>query len=415
MHRRTLAVVALLLLGVAGLAVAGLTTPGSDTELTAAWISETGRETTSNHHAPAVGRVDGRGMVYAPVSGPARTPTCALVGLDGTTGTVRWTDHVPTANCTIHSVADPTLADFDDDGVQEVVAATIQRVVMAHHPLTGDVEFRQALASYGYTRPVVADLTPDDGTEIVVVDARGTVFAFRANGTTAWSRSFSATTWAQPAVADFDGDDKPEVAVATGDTAELHVLSGDGSSQWETHRSLDGSVTWMTAGEMDGDGAVEIAVATTNGTVVAFDGRTGDRAWTRGFGAYAAVNALGDGDGDGRPELYTVARDARLRSLDAATGRTEWTTTLTTSDVQMTPPPAIGDVDGDGGTEVVAVTNDGIVSVVDAGSGRVAGSYEREARIYTEPRLADVDGDGDDEAFVIYADGRVVAFDPART
>lgn len=286
---------------------------------------------------------------------------------------------------------------------------------MAHHPLTGDVEFRQALASYGYTRPVVADLTPDGGAEIVVVDARGTVFAFRANGTTAWSKSFSATTWAQPAVADFDGDDKPEVAVATGDTAELHVLSGDGSSQWETHRSLDGSVTWMTAGEMDGDGAVEIAVATTNGTVVAFDGRTGDRAWTRGFGAYAAVNALGDGDGDGRPELYTVARDARLRSLDAATGRTEWTTTLTTSDVQMTPPPAIGDVDGDGGTEVVAVTNDGIVSVVDAESGRVAGSYEREARIYTEPRLADVDGDGDDEAFVIYADGRVVAFDPART
>jgi outer membrane protein assembly factor BamB len=416
MRRRTLAAVGLLLLAAAGLAVAGLTaTPGSDAELTTTWVSETGRETSSNHHAPAAGRVDGQGMVYAPVSGPARTPTCALVGLDGTTGTVRWTNRVSTANCTIHSVADPTLADFDDDGVTEVVAATTERVVVASHPLTGDVEFRHDLASYGYTRPVLADLTPDDGTEVVVVDAQGTVFALRANETTAWSKSLSATTWAQPSVDDFDGDDRPEVAVATGDTAELHVLSGDGSAQWERPRSLDGSITWMTTGEMDDDAAVEIAVATTEGTVAVFDGETGDREWTRGFGAYAAVGATGDGDGDGRPELYAVAKDARLRSLDAETGRTEWATTLTTNDVQMTPPPAMGDVDGDGDAEVVAVTNDGVVSVVDADSGSVVGSYERETRIYTEPRLADVDGDGDAEIFVMYADGRVVAFDPTRT
>jgi outer membrane protein assembly factor BamB len=258
----------------------------------------------------------------------------------------------------------------------------------------------------------VTDFVGDSDPEIIVVDVDGTIFVLDANGTTVWSKQLSSYTWGQPAVADFDGDGKPELTVATGGTGNLYLFEQNGSPAWNQPQSYEGSITWMTTGEADDDDAVEIVVATAStGRVSMVDGASGEREWTRKFGSYAAVHAFGDGDGDGTSEIYAVAKDGKLRSLDASTGETEWTTSLTTGDLQMMPPPALGDIDGDGDSELVAVTNDGIVSVVDPESGTILGRYEREVPIYTHPELADIDGDGDLEAFVMYARGRVVAFD----
>jgi len=412
MRPRTLAVLGLLVLLVGGLAVAAFTgTQQSEVEMTTKWVSDTARDSGGNHHAPAAGRVQGEGMVYAPVSGQADTRNCALVALNGTTGSARWSYPIPPTNCTIHSVADPTLADFDSDGTEEVIAATTEQTVTAYDPLTGDIELRHNLTSYGYTKPIVADFVGDGDPEIIVVDVKGTVFVLKPNGTAVWSKQLSSYTWGQPAVADFDGDGDPELTVATGGTGRLYVFEQNGSMAWNHPQSYEDSITWMTTGDADDDDAVEIVVATTSGRVSMVDGTSGAREWTRNLGSFAAVHAFGDGDGDGTPEVYAVARDGKLRSLDPTTGETEWTTTLTTGDIQMMPPPALGDVTGDGDPELVAVTNDGIVSIVDPESGTILGTYEREAPIYTHPRLADIDGDGDLEAFVMYAHGRVVAFD----
>ena len=413
MRPRTLAVLGVIFLLAGGLAVAAFTTnQRAGSEMTTMWVSDTAREIGGNHHAPAAGRMQGTGMVYAPISGRSDTPNCALVALNGSTGSKRWSYPVPAPNCTIHSVADPTLADFDSDGTTEVIATTTEQTVAAYHPITGDVEFRHNLTSYGYTKPIVADFVGDSRPEIIVVDVEGTVFVLNPNGTAVWSKQLSSYTWGQPAVADFDGDSNPELTVATGGTGRLYVFEQNGSMAWKQPQSYEGSITWMTTGNADADDAVETVVATAStGRVSMVDGASGKREWTRNLGSYAAVHAFGDGDGDGEPEVYAVAKDGTLRSLDAATGDTEWTTTLTPGDVQMMPPPALGDVDDDGSPELVAVTNDGIVSVVDPESGSISDSHERETAIYTHPRLGDIDGDGDLEAFVMYADGRVVAFD----
>ena len=414
MRPRTLAVLGLIVLVSGGLAVAAFagSQHSDDTEMTTMWVSDTARNSGGNHHVPTAGRVRGIGMVYAPVSGRADTPNCALVALNGTTGSKRWSYTIPAPNCTIHSVANPTLADFDSDGTKEVIAATTEQTVTAYHPLTGDVEFRHNLTAYGYTKPIVADFVGDSRPEIIVVDVKGTVFVLTPNGTAVWSKRLSSYTWSQPAIADFDGDGEPELSVATGGTGQLYLFEQNGTMAWKQPQSYEGSIGWMTTGNADEDDAIEIVVATAStGSVSMVDGASGEREWTQEFGAFAAVHGFGDGDGDGAPEVYAVARDGKLRSLDAATGAIEWTTTLTMGDVQMTPPPAMGDVDGDGDSELVAVTNDGIVSVIDPDSGSILDTYERETAIYTYPRLADLDGDGDVEAFVMYAQGRVVAFD----
>jgi outer membrane protein assembly factor BamB len=419
MRARTLAALSIIIIAAGGVGVVALTdTAGAGTTMTVTWVSDTARDTGGNHHAPAAANAAGVGdvdpMVYAPISGRADTNDCALVALGAGDGAERWSYPVPAANCTIHAVADPTLADFDSDGVRELLAATTEQAVTAYHPRTGDVEFRHNLTSYGYTSPVVGDLVGDDRPEVVVVDVRGTVFVLRANGTVVWSRQLSSYTWGQPAIEDFDGDGAPELAVGLGDEGKLRLFEADGSPAWDEPQSYGSSITWMTTGQADEDGAVEVVVATANGGRVSMvDGATGERVWTREFGAFAAVHAFGDGDGDGDPEVYAVAKDGDLRSVDGATGRTEWTTTLTTASVQMMPPPALGDVDGDGDAELLAVTNDGIVSAVDPVSGEVLATHERdgEARIYTHPELADTDDDGREEAFVMYADGRVFAFE----
>lgn len=392
----------------------GTTTPatsdrGRNTSLTVRWVSDTARPIGGNHHAVVAGRIDGSAMVFAPISGEGDSTQCALVAIHGRNGSVRWENRVPAANCTIHSVADPTLADVDSDGVEEVLAATTERALKAHHPLTGAVEFTYNLSSYGYTRPLVANVTGDSRPELVVVDVTGSVFVVRPDGTTVWQRRSSTYTWGQPALADFDGDGTSELVVALGSGDMYLYDAGDGTIRWNRSLDVNGSITWTTTGQADTDPAIEIVTATTKGDVLLFDGRTGTRQWRRDLGAFAAVHAFGDGDRDGEPEIYAVARNGTLYSLTAADGRTEWTSALTDSPVQMMPPPALGDVDGDGGPEVVAVTNEGRVAVVDPRSGDVVGAVRRNSSIWTHPTLADTDGDGIAEIYVMYGNGRVGA------
>ena len=409
--RTGLALIAIttVLLGAAVVGLAGLF--GSGGELTVRWTSDTARSIQGNHHAPAAGRIGNEGMVFAPTSGRLNTTECKLVALRAPNGSKRWNYQVPPINCTIHSSADPTIADYDSDGAREVLATTTEEVVLAFDARTGTQELRANLSEYGYTEPIVTDLTGDRTKEIVIVDVKGKVFVLRPNGTTVWTKELTSYTNAQPAVADFDADGRKELAVGLVSNGNLYLLDGNGTRQWKSTAPFDSSITWMTTGQADADKAIEVIPATTNGIVAAVDGASGEIEWRRDLGSLAAVHAFGDGDGDGEPEVYAVAKDGKLRSLNASDGTVEWTTTLTSADVQVTPPPSMGDVDGDGTPEIVAVTNGGRVSVVDPNSGEILATCEREGEIpiYTHPTVADTDGDGTAEIYVMYGDGRVVA------
>lgn len=409
MQLRTALVAALVVAMLAGTAVFGLSTVAdSGGTLNERWVSNTTSAVTSNHHAPAAGRVDGNGMVFAPISGRGDSDQCALVARDATGGQSRWREPIPPANCTIHAVADPTLADFVGDDTSEVIAATTEKQVAAYDPSTGKQVFQHNLTDYGYTQPVVAGLVGDETNELVVADVRGTVFVLRPNGTTVWTKQLSSYTFGQPTVEDFDGDSEPEVVVGTSG-GQLVLFERNGTVAWNRTSPFESSITWMTTGQADADRATEIATATVEGRVAMIDGKRGSVQWKQDFGDFAAVHAFGDGDGDNDPELYAVTKDGKLRSLNASDGKVGWTTTLTTESVQMMPPPSMGDLDNDGAIELVAPTNNGVVSTVDPQSGDVLASYKRDVPIYVHPTVADTDGNGGAEVYTTYGDGRVVA------
>ncbi|WP_435333039.1 PQQ-binding-like beta-propeller repeat protein [Haloarchaeobius sp. TZWWS8] len=400
MRPRTVLALVVVLGGLVGVAYVGLSGGGGDLSVT--WTSDTAVAKGGNHHEPAVATVDGQALVFAPLSSTRDLDQCALVALSAETGDERWRYRIPQEHCTIHSVADPAVADGDGDGDTEVLAATTEQEVVAFTPTSGSVERRYPLSAYGYTTPIVADVAGGSEPELLVVDVNGFVQAFDREGEVVWSVNRSTYVWATPAVADLDGDGQTEVAVG-GRDGLLASYGANGSEEWETR--VDESMTWLTTGQLDEDDALELVAGTQGGSVVVWDGAAGEREWVYGLPILSAVHAVGEVDG--QPTVFATAGDGSLVALDGESGGVRWETTVTTEQVQMMPPPVLGDVTGDGDEELVVAANDGTVSVLDPATGDVLASHERDVDVLAHPVLADADGDGTKEIYLIYADGRV--------
>lgn len=400
-----LSIVALLALLAGGgfYALAGTSATGS---LTEEWVSDTSRTYQQNHHPVTAASVDDETVIVAPVNelGTADGLTetsCALVRLDPADGDAEWQAGLPRANCTTHAITEPAIDDVDGDGAPEVLSATGDHRLVAHEADDGAEIWRHPTTYLGYSRPATADLLPGDGKEVVVVDLRGGLFVVHANGTTAWHRDHDASTWADPQIADFDGDGEPEIAVATGRTTYLY--ESDGELVWER----DTSARWLATGQADDDEPSELFVASVS-DVVAVDGDDGRAVWSRELDTVAKMHDVGDGDGDGTDEMYLGLSGGTVLALDASDGTDEWSSQFP-GENRIMPAPTLGDVGGDPGPELVVATQEGVVYVLDAASGEQLAAYEREIPVWTYPTLADIDGDPDDEILVTYGDGRVVA------
>ena len=89
MRPRTALVVAVVLVGLVGAAVVGLTDTGDPTgrsadngTLSERWVSTPPAVLESNHHTPAAAFVDGESFVVVPINS-RRGTTCRLTTLDG--------------------------------------------------------------------------------------------------------------------------------------------------------------------------------------------------------------------------------------------------------------------------------------------------------------------------------------------
>lgn len=391
--------------GVVVLGASGALVGGDGGALATTWTSGSAVPSDNNHHEVAVGAVDGEASVYAPISSTRAVDACALVALDARDGGERWRDRVPSANCTLHAVADVTVADYDRDGTIEVLATTTEQVVVAYAP-DGAVEREWSLSAYGYTKPIVANVTGDAAPEVVVVDSQGLVQVLDADGGVAWRDDRDGYVWGTPVVADVDADGRVEVVVADS-TGTMTAYDATGGVDWTTE--LDGeAVTWLGHGDADADGVLEFYAGTPGGFVFAVDG-TGERAWTTTRSDLTATSAVLRDDAGGG--AFVASDDGTVARLDAANGDVVWETTVASDAVQMMPPPVAGDVDGDGDPELVVAANDGTVAVLDPTTGRTLASTTHDDRVFAAPVLADVDDDDAAEVFVIYADGTVRRFD----
>ena len=245
-----------------------------------------------------------------------------------------------------------------------------------------------------------ADLDGDGVPEIVVPRGEA-VLVWHADGTLLWKAAASGRVWASPVVADFTGDAKLEVAFASRE--QVHMLDAAGAPVPGFPVSWQDELRSLAAGDLDGDGDLDLAAALANGSpedvVNAWDGQgqpvvgfppnaTGssgcdDKCYLAG--CYDQNLAVGDLDGDGRADLvaphdnaYASIHHGSGEAFDAAAIYTEIKKTpgvrylhslaesvqghandeATALQAHFTnTAPAIADIDGDGTREVILLAS----------------------------------------------------------
>ena len=181
-----------------------------------------------------------------------------------------------------------------------------------------------------FASPAIVDLDGDGKTEIVA--ALYSTFVFDAAGKLlAKGTATEGRVYAPHVVADLDGDGKKEIVVGGngGTVAAYNYVAGALTPKWTASTASGGQAPearGMAAGDLDGDGKIEVAVTTTNtsptgsqvfvfepdGKVRAgwprYDG-AGDKTFNgqgnTGYGCYGLNVGIGNADED--PELEIVA------------------------------------------------------------------------------------------------------------
>lgn len=250
--------------------------------------------------------------------------------------------------------------------------------------------------------PLVADLDDDGVPEIIFVSHGGAgtyVRAIRGDDCNpVWTSDHSQDCNQELAIADLDGDGRPEIC-GRGDVYATqcapYCLSADGTLFWDGHDESGNAAgvvcsqhnVGISVANIDGLGSPEVVVG-----LDVFDGLTGLRLSshavpTEGFWAWASINpALADVDGDGHVE----ALSGRL-VYDLVSGEeVSWGTTPGFTAVAELSPEHDG-------PEVVVVSPGSSSIRVHSLDGGVLFEHSVPGGSGGAPTVADFDGDGQPE------------------
>jgi hypothetical protein len=294
----------------------------------------------------------------------------------------------------------PVMADLDQDGDLEIVlsAAKGGRIFAWHHdgtevvdgdndPGTDGILARITGNSFNYGSPAVGNLDADPELEIIVPINKtpaylGPVYAFNIDGTVVPGWPFLTGTGSlsevssSPVVADLDRDgDEEVIIVCERDFGTIYVLNGDATvvSGWPQNiisLTADTRLPSPAAGDLDGDGFLDLVFLDTNGRLYAFN-RHGQ--FLPGFPVWyfpepanersQSTAAIADIDGDGFMEIIFGDEAGRVHCFNHDATMAAGFPIQLTGEARST--PAVWDLDRDGRLELAVVGFDANVYVWD--------------------------------------------------
>jgi hypothetical protein len=193
------------------------------------------------------------------------------------------------------------------------------------------------------------------------------------------------------AVADFDGDGKLDLVGFSGASSStnlsIHLSNGDGTFQPALITDVGVVPNFVAAGDLDGNGQADLAVANISSTNVSVLLGNGDGTFASAvtYSAGATPNAitLGDFNGDGIKDLCVVTSSGLSVLLGSGDGtfQTAITTSAPFPGNQATS-VVVADVNGDGISDVVVADPANYALVVFLGNGD--GSFRLASKISTK-------------------------------
>jgi RHS repeat-associated protein len=271
----------------------------------------------------------------------------------------------------------PSIGNLDLDPEPEIaIAAADDALYVLDH--LGNVLYSDPLTSSRPTVPVLADITGDGVLDIAVADSWTLkVIDFFNGGVLAWSRELpdpiavlgGAGSFGAPAIADLDGDGRPEIVLNWGHVIE--ALQDDGSLLWryETGQTNLFRPSAVTIADVTGDGQVNVVTASavsagfiiSNHQLMVLDA-AGSLVWQQDVAdntASASGVAAQDLTGNGVWEIIWNGNVDGLLLLNGPDGTRLYNEPFTRSGT-VVDYPTLADVDGDGQAEIVTAGANGL-------------------------------------------------------
>jgi hypothetical protein len=271
---------------------------------------------------------DGRDDIVTFTRGPAADVYVALSTGSGFSGTgVKWHDYFAVGAET------PLVGDFNGDNKDDIVtftkgsAADVYVALSTGHSFTGTGVKWHDYFAVGAETPLVGDFNGDNKDDIATFTRGATADVYVALSTGSgfsgtgvkWHDYFAAGS-ETPAVGDFNGDNRDDIATFTrGPAADVYVALSRGSYfagtgvKWHDYFAAGSELA--SVGDVNGDNkddivtftrgsAADVYVALSRGSYFAGTGVK----WHDYFAAGTEIPGVGDFTGDGRADVATFTR-----------------------------------------------------------------------------------------------------------